>query len=93
MFLPLHYRLNTNLSIGCVKLIKYISSAVNVVSSNLCIGASPRITIFFPLLSIWTDELESAPKIMTFFPKLPSVYKKFWTRIKSYVVAAILVFI
>ena len=52
MFLPLHYRLNTNLSIGCVKLIKYITSAVNVVSSNLCIGTSPRITIFFPLLSI-----------------------------------------
>ena len=52
MLLPLHYRLNTNLSIGCVKLIKYISSAVNVVSSNLCIGTSPRITTFFPLLSI-----------------------------------------
>ena len=28
--------------------------------------------IFFPLLSICTDELISAPKIMTFFSMLPT---------------------
>ena len=34
---------------------------------------SPRIRISLFLLSICTDELISAPKLMTFFPMLPSV--------------------
>ena len=59
--------------IGCVKLIGYFASAVNVVSSNSCVGPLPRIKISFFLLSICTDELISAPKIMKFFPMLPSV--------------------
>ena len=53
----------------------YIASAVNVISSNPCVGPSPEIKVSFPLLSICTDELISAPKIMTFFPKFPSVKK------------------
>ena len=46
-----------------------------MVSSNSYVGPSPRINISFPLLSTRTDEPISAPKIMTFFPKLPSVNK------------------
>ena len=53
----------------------YVGSAVNVVSSSPCVGPLLRIRIFFPLLSICTDHLISAPKIMTFFPKLPSLNK------------------
>ena len=53
----------------------YIASAVNVISSNPCVGPSPEIRVSFPLLSICTDELISAPKIITFFPKFPSVKK------------------
>ena len=52
-----------------------MASAVNVVSSNPYIGPSQGIKISFPLLSICTDELISAPEIMTFFPKLPSANK------------------
>ena len=54
------------------KLIEYWDSAVNVVSSNPCVGPIPRIKISFPLLSTCTDELKSTPKIMTFLPPLPS---------------------
>ena len=57
---------------GCVKLIGHFAFAVNVVSSNPCVVPSPRIKISFPLLSIYTYELISVPKIMTFFPILPS---------------------
>ena len=47
----------------------YLASAVNVVSCNPCIGLSPRIKISF----FWfMDELILAPKIMAFFPMLPS---------------------
>ena len=56
-----------------MKLIGYFGSAVNVVSSNPCVGTSPRIKIYFSLSLICTDELISAAKIMTFFPKLPTV--------------------
>ena len=48
-----------------------------MVSYNPCVGSSPRIKISFPYLSICTDELISVPKMMTFFPKLPSVNEKF----------------
>ena len=41
-----------------------------MVSSNSCVGSSPRIKIYFLLLSIYLDELISTPKIMTFFSKL-----------------------
>ena len=69
--LPLKWRLYTNLFLGCVIIIiGYLASAVKVVSSNLCVGLSPRIKISLFLLSICTDELISASKIMTFFPTL-----------------------
>ena len=45
MFLLLQWRLNTNLFLGCVKLIGYLASAFYVVSSNPCVGPSPRIKI------------------------------------------------
>ena len=68
LLLPLSCRLNTNLFPDYVKLIGYCASAVNVVSSKHCVGLSPRIKIFFLLLSTCTNEIKSAPKIMTFFP-------------------------
>ena len=46
-------------------------SAVNECSPNSCVGPFPIIKISFPLLSTWTDELVSTPKIITFLPKLP----------------------
>ena len=68
LLLPLKCRLDRNLFLDCVKLIHYFASVVNMISSNPCVGPSPRIKISFPLLSTCTDELISAPKIMTFFP-------------------------
>ena len=59
--------------IGCVKLTGYFALTANVVSSNSCVGSLPRVKISFFLLSICTDELISAPKIMKFFPMPPSV--------------------
>ena len=52
--------------------IEYFVSAVNVVSSKPCIVALPRIEIFYPLLSISTDELILTSKIMTLLPTLKS---------------------
>ena len=49
------------------------SSAVNVVSSNPCVGPSPKIKISLFLLSVCTDELISAPEAKTFFAMCPSV--------------------
>ena len=72
MLLPFYCRLNSNILFGCVKLIGYKTPAANVVSSNPCVGPSPRIKISFPLLLTCTDELMSAPEIMTFFPMFPS---------------------
>ena len=54
-------------------MIGYLASAFNVVSFNPCVGYSPRIEISLFSLSICTDELMSAPKIVTFLPTLPSV--------------------
>ena len=48
---------------------EYLSSAVMVVSSNPCVGPSPRAQISFFLLSIRTDELLPTPKIITFLPQ------------------------
>ena len=75
LLIPLQCRLSANLLFGSVKLIRYIGSAFNVVSSNPCIGPSGRIKISFPLLSICTDGLISGPKIMTLFPIIPSLNK------------------
>ena len=50
-----------------------MASAVNVVSSNPCAYPSPKINISFPLLSTCTDEVISAAKMMTFFPKVSSL--------------------
>ena len=44
-----------------------------MVSSNPCVGPSQRLKIF--LLSKYTDEVTSAPKVMTLFPTLPSIDK------------------
>ena len=44
------------------KLIECWVSAVNIVSSNLFVGPSPRMKIFVPLLLVCTDEPISAPK-------------------------------
>ena len=65
---PLQWRLNTNLFPDYVKLVGYWASAFIVVSSNYCVGPSPKIKISFHLLSTCTDDLISAPKIMTCFP-------------------------
>ena len=56
---------------GLLKLIKYWLSAVNVLF-NPFVGPLSRIKISFPLLSMCTDELISAPKIVTFLHTLPS---------------------
>ena len=45
--IPFSGRLNLNLLPGCVKLIGYLASAINVASSNTCVGPSPKIKIFF----------------------------------------------
>ena len=43
--------------LSCIKLIGYLASAVNIVSSNPYVGPSPRIKISLFLSSICTDEL------------------------------------
>ena len=53
------------------KVIQYFFSAVSVVSSNPCVGPSPRIKISFFLLSPCREELISTPKIITFFANPP----------------------
>ena len=57
------------------KLTECWASPANVASSNPYVGHVPRIKIYFPLLSIYTDELISTPKINTFLPMLPSSNK------------------
>ena len=56
--LPLWCRPVANLLFHFLKLIGYLASAVNLISSNPCAGPSPRIKISFPLLSTCTDELK-----------------------------------
>ena len=77
MLLPFYCRLNSNILFGCVKLIGYKTPAANMVSSNPCVGSSPRIKISFPLLSLYTYQLILSPKIMAFFLKFPLVNKNF----------------
>ena len=42
LLLPLSCRINTNLLFGCAKLIGYLAFAVNVLSSNPCVGPLPK---------------------------------------------------
>ena len=72
LLLPLQCRLNTIFFPGCVKIIGYFASGVNV-WFNPYVGPSTRIKISFPLLSTWTDEFISAPKIITLLSTLPSI--------------------
>ena len=58
------------------KIIEYSASAVIFGSSNLCVGPLPRTEISFLLLSIWTDELLSTPKITTFLCRSKLWYEK-----------------
>ena len=51
------------------KFIEYSVSAVILVSSYPCLGPLPRTKISFFLLSICSDELLSAQKIITFLPQ------------------------
>ena len=69
-----HYNANLNKIsyFDLEKLIEYLVSAVNVVSSNRCVRPSPRIKISLFLLSTCADELISTHKIMRFLPMLPS---------------------
>ena len=55
---------------------RYSYSAGIAALSEACIGPSPRTKIFLFLPSICTEEVLSTPKIITFFPSLPSVYEK-----------------
>ena len=73
LLLPLKCGLNTNLFPDLAKWIGYLASAVNVVLSKLFVGHSTGIKTSLFLLSICTDDLLSAPYIMTFFSILPSV--------------------
>ena len=73
LLLSLKCRPNKNLFLGCVKLIGYLASAVNWVSSNLYVGPSPKIKISLFLLPMCTNELISARRTMVLFPVVPSV--------------------
>ena len=75
LLLPLYFRLNTNILFGCVKLMQYIASTNNAVSSIPCVCPSPRIKTSVFLLWICTGELISAPKIRIFLLMLLSVNK------------------
>ena len=72
--LPLYCRCKTNPFPVYVKLIGYLYSAVNVVLFKPCVCPSPRTKISLLLLSICTDELVPAPKII-FLPTLPSLHE------------------
>ena len=47
---------------------KQLFAAVNVVSSDPCVGHSPKIKIYFFLFSTYTGELISTQKSFTFLP-------------------------
>ena len=67
-------QLNKNLFRGCVKLIGYFASVVNVISFNPCVGSSPRIMMSLFLLSTCTYELISALKIVTMHPSVNKIF-------------------
>ena len=58
--------------------------AVIVVSSNPCVGPSPRTKGSFFLLSTCTEKLVSAPKIFVFLANLPLGNKKVIQNICTY---------
>ena len=45
-----------------IRILEYLVSAVIVILFNPCAGPSPRIKIYFSLLSACIDELLSTPK-------------------------------
>ena len=51
------------------KLIEYIASNINGVSTNPCVVQSLRINISFFLLTTCNDELIWTPKVITFLPQ------------------------
>ena len=57
-------------------MIKYLATAVTVLSFNPCDGHSPRIKISFSLLLVCADKLLPTLKIMIFYPQLKSGIKK-----------------
>ena len=57
-------------------MIKYLATAVTVLSFNLCDGHSPRIKISFSQLSVCADKLLPTLKILIFYPQLKSGIKK-----------------
>ena len=69
LLLPLYWRLKQIFIRGLEKLIEYSISAVNVVSSNPCVGPITRIKISLFLLSIWIYEL------LSIFPFRDCVFK------------------
>ena len=68
LLLLLKWRLEQSFRFDLEKLIEYWTSAVNIVSSNPCVGPIPRNEKYFSLLSILTVEFISAAKIWTFLP-------------------------
>ena len=70
--LPLQPRLKQNFLFGLKKLIEYWAFVANVVSPYPCVGTEPRIEISSFSCYQYEDEFISAPKIMAFFPMLPS---------------------
>ena len=66
--------LKQNVLFNLEKLIKYWASAVSAVSSNPCVGPSPRIKTFFSInIHRWAH---NNSKNMTFLPMLPSGNEK-----------------
>ena len=57
-------------------MIKYLATAVTVLSFNPCDGHSPRIKISFSQLSVCADKLLPTLKILIFYPQLKSAIKK-----------------
>ena len=72
LLLLIYCRLKKNRLFDLKKLIEYWASAIKVVLSDPCVGPLPIIKIPLYLLSIYADELISAPEIITFLPTLVS---------------------
>ena len=68
----LHYKVSFKqiFFLVTVELIEYIFAAVSV-CSNAPVGPYPRTNMSFFILSIWEEELTSAPKIDIFWPDPP----------------------
>ena len=52
-FLPLLCKLKQNFFLVAVKIIEYFFSAVSVVSSNPCVGPSPRVKYLFFVIKVY----------------------------------------